>query len=81
MLTCGVSDIQTKPAIFKQNDILEIEDKRKNISLGFFISSKYSDMLKPILKEIEQKERVAKLKKLKQHQDLEFLEVGVDDGL
>jgi len=81
MLTCGVSDIQAKPAIFKQNNILEIEDKRKNITLGFFISAKYSDMLKPILLKIEKEKKIEKLNKLKEHQDIEFLELGVDDGL
>jgi hypothetical protein len=38
-------------------------------------------MISSILKEIEKKEKIEKLKLLKEHQDLEFLEVGIDDGL
>ncbi|MFA6196604.1 MAG: hypothetical protein WC656_08150 [Sulfurimonas sp.] len=30
---------------------------------------------------IEQNEKMVKLKKLKQHQDIEFLELGVNDAL
>ena len=49
--------------------------------LGYFISSKYEKQIKPIVDEIEKEEKLLKLKKLKAHQDLEFVEVGVDDGI
>jgi len=81
MLIFGITELQSKPAILKQNDIIEIEDKRKNIKLGYFISSKYEDELKPILEKINKRKKIEKLKKLKKHQDLEFLEAGIDDDI
>ncbi len=33
------------------------------------------------ISKIEYQEKIEKLKKLKKYQDLEFLEVGVDDGV
>ena len=30
-------------------DIAQIIDKRKHITLGYFISSKYDDLIKPII--------------------------------
>ena len=81
MVSYGITDIQNKPSLMKDMDISEIVDKRANKRLGYFISSKYKDLIEPILKEIEREEKIAKLKKLKEHQDLEFAEIGVDDGL
>jgi hypothetical protein len=37
--------------------------------------------IKPIIEKIDREEKLAKLNKLKQHQDLEFAEIGVDDGI
>jgi len=81
MLLLGITEIQSKPTIFKQNDIIEIEDKRKNMKIGYFISSKYENELKPLLEKIEKMEKIEKLKRLREYQDLEFLEVGVDDEI
>ncbi|WP_368031329.1 hypothetical protein [Arcobacter sp. s6] len=81
MTTYGVTDIQNKPSLIKAIDIAKIIDKRKHITLGYFISSKYEDIIKPIIEKIDREEKVAKLNKLKQHQDLEFAELGVDDGI
>ena len=81
MLTYGVTDIQNKPSLLKGLDIAEIIDKRKHTTLGYFISSKYDDIIKPIIEKIDREEKLAKLKKLKNHQDLEFIEIGVDDGI
>ena len=81
MLTYGVTDIQNKPSLIKAIDIAEIIDKRKHTTLGYFISSKYDDLIKPIIEKIDREEKLAKLNKLKQHQDLEFAEIGVDDGI
>lgn len=81
LLTYGVTDIQNKPSLIKVMDIAEIIDKRANTTLGYFISSKYADYIKPIIKKIDRDVKLAKLKKLKAHQDIEFAEVGVDDGL
>ena len=61
--------------------ISKIVDKRKHKSIGYFISSKYEDIISDVIQKIEHQEKIAKLKKLKQHRDLEFLEVGVNDGL
>jgi hypothetical protein len=81
MLTYGVTDIQNKPSLIKSMDVAQIIDKRKNANLGYFISSKYDDLIKPIIEKIDKEEKLAKLHKLKSHQDLEFAELGVDDGI
>lgn len=81
MLIYGVTDIQNKPSLIKAIDIAQIIDKRKHITLGYFISSKYDDYIKPIIEKIDKEEKLAKLQKLKKHQDLEFTELGVDDGI
>jgi hypothetical protein len=81
MIEYGITELQTKPSLFKQMTISKIVDKREQNNLGYFISAKYEDIISNIIEEIEKKEKIAKLKILKQYQDLEFLEVGVDDGL
>ena len=81
MTTYGVTDIQNKPSIIKAMDIAEIIDRRKHTTLGYFISSKYEKQIRPLIEKIDREEKLAKLNKLKQHQDLEFAELGVDDGI
>ncbi|MDX9796864.1 MAG: hypothetical protein WCY75_10885 [Sulfurimonadaceae bacterium] len=81
MITYGVTDIQNKPSLIKAMDVAQIIDKRKHTTLGYFISSKYDNLIKPIIEKIDREEKLSKLKKLKQHQDLEFSELGVDDGI
>jgi len=81
MVECGISEIQAKPSIFKELSISKIVDKRKHQDIGYFISAKYEKFIDKILKEIEKKEKISKLKKLKNYQDLEFLEIGIDDGI
>jgi len=81
MIEYGITTLQTQPSLFKQMTISKIVDKRKHKSIGYFISSKYEDIISDVIKKIEHQEKILKLQKLKQHQDLEFLEVGVDDGL
>ena len=81
MLSYGITDIQTKPSLIKKMDIGEIIDKIKHITLGYFISSKYEDYILPIIEKIDKEEKLAKLNRLKKHQNLEFTELGVDDGL
>jgi hypothetical protein len=81
MLRYGITDIQTKPSLIKSMNIGEIVDKRAHSTLGYFISAKYESYIKPIIEKIEKEEKLLKLKRLKEHQDLEFVEIGVDDGL
>lgn len=81
MLVYGVTDIQNKPSLIKMMDVAEIVDRRAHTTLGYFISSKYESYIKPIIEQIDKDEKLAKLYKLKNHQDLEFVEVGVDDGI
>lgn len=81
MTTYGVTDIQNKPSLIKTMDIAQIIDRRAHTTLGYFISSKYEEHIKPIIEKIDREEKLAKLNKLKQHQDLEFAELGVDDGI
>jgi len=79
MTTYGVSDIQNKPSLLKAIDIAQIIDRRKNTTLGYFISSKYEKQIKPLIEKINRDEKLAKLKKLKKHQDLQIEELGIDD--
>ncbi len=81
MLSYGVTDIQTKPSLIKAMDIGEIVDKHRHITLGYYISAKYEKYILPVIEKIDKEEKLAKLKRLKAHQDLEFAELGVDDGL
>ena len=81
MTTYGVTDIQNKPSLIKTMDIAEIIDRRKHITLGYFISSKYEKQIRPLIEKIDREEKLVKLNKLKLHQDLEFAELGVDDGI
>ena len=81
MTTYGVTDIQNKPSLLKAMDIAEIIDRRKHTILGYSISSKYEKQIRPLIEKIDREEKLAKLNKLKQHQDLEFAELGVDDGI
>jgi hypothetical protein len=81
MLTYGITEIQTKPSLIKEMMLGEIIDKRAHKRLGYFISSKYEKYIANALEAIERDEKIAKLITLKKHQDLEFCEAGVDDGL
>jgi hypothetical protein len=81
MIEYGITALQTQPSLFKQMTISKIVDKRKHTNIGYFISSKYEDIIADVLKKIEHQEKIAKLERLKQHQDIEFLEVGIADGL
>ena len=74
MIEYGITDIQTKPSILKENSISKIVDKRKHTNIGYFISAKYEDMISDILKTIERQEKISKLNKIKQHQDMDFLD-------
>lgn len=81
MVEYGVTDIQAKPSLIKSMDIGAIVDKRKHMTLGYFISAKYEKEILPLIKKMEKAEKLAKLKRLKEHQDMELAELGVDDGL
>ena len=81
MLSYGITDIQSKPSLIKTMDIGAIVDKRKHVTLGYFISAKYEAYILPVIEKIDKEEKLAKLKRLKAHQDLEFAELGVDDGI
>ena len=81
MIEYGITTLQTQPSLFKKMTISKIVDKRKHIDIGYFISAKYENIIVDVIKKIEHQEKIAKLKKLKQYQDLEFLEAGIDDGL
>jgi len=81
MIEYGITALQTQPSLFKKMTISKIVDKRKNTNIGYFISSKYENIILDVIQKIEHQEKIAKLQKLKQYQDLEFLEVGVNDGV
>ena len=81
MQSYGITDIQSKPSLIKSMDIGEIIDKRAHITLGYFISAKYESYIRPLIDKIDREEKLNKLRRLSSHQDLEFAELGVDDGL
>jgi len=81
MLSYGITEIQSKPSLIKSMDIGKIIDKRAHTTLGYFISTKYESYIRPIIDRIDREEKLAKLRRLQAHQDLEFAELGVDDGL
>ena len=81
MLSYGITDIQSKPSLIKSMDIGKIVDKRTHTTLGYFISTKYESYISPIVDRINREEKLDKLRRLQAHQDLEFAELGVDDGL
>jgi len=81
MTEYGITALQMQPSLFKQMTISKIVDKRKHKDIGYFISSKYENIISDVLKEIQLQEKIEKLQKLKEYQDLEFLEAGIDDGL
>ncbi len=81
MLSYGITEIQSKPSLIKSMDIGKIVDKRAHTTLGYFISAKYESYVRPLIEKIDREEKLNKLKRLSQHQDLEFAELGVDDGL
>jgi len=81
MLSYGITDIQSKPSLIKSMDIGKIVDKRAHTTLGYFISIKYESYIRPIIDRIDREEKLDKLRRLSAHQDLEFVELGVDDGL
>ena len=77
----SVTELQKKPSLIREMGIGEIVDRRSHKSLGYFIASKYEPYIHQALERIEREEKMAKLERLKAHQDLEFCETGVDDGL
>jgi len=81
MTTYGVTTIQNKPSLLKEMDVAQIIDKRAHKNVGYFISAKYEKFIRSAIEEIEKANKIEKLKKLRAHHDLEFLELGVDDGL
>ena len=81
MLSYGITDIQSKPSLIKSMDIAAIVDKRAHTTIGYFISAKYEDYIRPIIDKIDREEKLNRLRRLKEHQNLEFTELGVDDGL
>ena len=52
----------------------QIQEELAGLFRGF-------NYIKPIIEKIDREEKLEKLNKLKQHQDLEFVEIGVDDGI
>jgi hypothetical protein len=81
MDSIGITALQSKPALFKTLLFSEIVDKREKRTLGYYISSKYEKYVKELIEKIEREEKIRKLHILKKHQDLEFCEIGVDDGI
>jgi len=81
MVSYGITEIQNKPSLLKSMELAKIVDKRAGKTLGFFVAKKYERFIKDTIEKIEREEKLNKLKKLKNHQDIEFLELGIDDEL
>lgn len=81
MLEYGVSTLQNKPSLFKTMDISKIVDKKRKQNLGYFVPNKYEKLIKKTIESIEKQKKINKLRAIKQHNDLEFIELGIDDGI
>jgi len=81
MESYGITAIQNKPSLLKKMDVSKIVDIRAHKNIGYFISAKYESYIKDVIEKIEKDQKIEKLQKLKKHQDLEFCEVGLDDGI
>ncbi|MEA2047911.1 MAG: hypothetical protein U9O64_05620 [Campylobacterota bacterium] len=53
MIEYGITALQTQPSLFKQMTLSKIVDKREHKDLGYFISSKYENIISDVIKEIE----------------------------
>jgi len=69
VIKVSISQIQKKPSIFKNEEILDIVDKRDNKEIGIFIPKKYEKYFNLILKKIEKEEKLKILKKIKEVDD------------
>jgi len=67
----SISELQRHPSLLKQNEVLDIIDKRDKTRVGVFIPKKYERLLEELLEKIERQKRAQKLKKIK----------SVDEGM
>ena len=56
-------------------------DKHKHKTLRYRIYAKYEKGVLLPREKRDKKKKLIKLKRLKEHQDMEFAELGVDDGI
>jgi len=82
MIKVSITQIQKKPSIFKNEEILDIVDKRDNKEIGIFIPKKYEKYFNLILKKIEKEEKLRILKKIKEvDDDMSSWDEVVGDGV
>ena len=82
MIKISISEIQKKPSVFKNEEILDIVDKRDNKKIGIFIPKKYEKYFNLILKKIEKEEKLKILKKIKEiDDDMSSWDEVVGDGV
>ncbi|WP_187647457.1 hypothetical protein [Nitrosophilus labii] len=82
MIKVSISQIQKKPSIFKNEEILDIVDKRDNKEIGIFIPKKYEKYFNLILEKIEKEEKLKILKKIKEvDDDMSSWDEVVGDGV
>ena len=78
----SISELQRHPSLLKQDEILDIIDKRDKRRVGVFIPSRYEGIVTELLERIKSQERLAKLRKLKNVDDgMEIWEETSGDGL
>ena len=77
----GITAIQNHPSLLKEMTVSKIVDKRAHKDIGYFIAAKYEKYLKEIIEKIERDEKLDKLERLKAHQETDFCEIGIDDGV
>jgi len=81
MTSITLASLRDSETFFKLDDIATIVNGRKKEEVGYFVPINFKKEFEDFTKELEKKKKIEKLKKLKEYQDLEFLEVGVDDGI
>jgi hypothetical protein len=84
MLEHSIISIQNNPSLFKTTDISKIVDKRKKQNIGYFVPVKYDSLIIDLIEKINKEKKITKLQmlqKFQEQEEIEFLELGIDDGV
>jgi hypothetical protein len=81
MISITLANLRDSATFFKIDDVATIINGRKKEEVGYFVPKSLKKEFEKFTLELERKRKIEKLKRLKEHSDLEFLELGVDDGL
>jgi hypothetical protein len=77
----SISELQRHPSLLKQDRILDIVDLRDKKRVGVFIPGRYADLVDEVMGRIEREERIAKLRRLKDDEEMEIWDEASGDGV